>query len=172
MSQEFHKVYCPVCEELNYPLMQAFGNLVESDFKEKTHLFNGRYENLYLEVSKLPGLEMIVEEANKNAANILGCDVTDLQSGFWLNAMGPGHMTTAHTHDDGDEMLSGVYYVSVPEDSGQLVLTTENNLTKISPDEGYFIFFSPSLLHEVTENKSSGLRLSIAFNFGKKYQED
>lgn len=164
----FHKIYSPVCKILNDELVKGFQELTDNDFSRRSHNFHGRYENLYLDPDKIPGLRQLLDEAKKQAANLLNQKENELVTGFWLNAMQPGHITGAHTHDDDDEQLSGVYYVHVPENSGDLVLTLDNEKTVVTPEEGMFIFFSPSIEHEVTENKSSQLRLSIAFNFGQK----
>ena len=169
--QKITRVFSQPCLEVNQTVLEGFNALKEEDFKTKTHLFNGRFENLYLDPEKIPGLNVIVETAMQEAAKILNLDVNRLVSGFWLNAMRPGDMTTAHTHDDDDELLSCVYYISVPDDaekSGQLIITHDDEQTRITPQEGMFVFFSPATLHEVTENKTQETRLSIAFNFGEK----
>ena len=80
--------------------------------------------------------------------------------------MPPGSMTTLHTHDDYDELLSGVYYVRVPEDSGDLIIHHASEKIVISPTTGDFIFFNPDTRHEVTRNNSRQHRLSIGINFG------
>jgi hypothetical protein len=59
-----------------------------------------------------------------------------------------------------------VYYVRVPENCGDLVLTRGVASTRIIPRQGMFVFFSPDVMHEVTENKSDETRLSIGMNFG------
>ena len=82
--------------------------------------------------------------------------------------MPPGAITTKHSHDDDDELLSCVYYVAVPDNSGDLIIHTDNENLRINPEEGMFVFFKPDVMHEVTENLSSESRLSIAINFGKK----
>ena len=105
----------------------------------------------------------------EEASKILDIDKNKLVSGFWLNSMQPGDVTTAHTHDDDDELLSCVYYIKVPKDeqkSGDLVIIENNEKTVLKPKEGYFVFFSPATLHEVTKNESDDARPSIAFNFG------
>jgi len=166
MSDGYTQVFNQSCFDANQKIVARFELLSDNDFKAKTHLFNGRYENLYIEVEKLPELEFIINTAKENAANILKIDQSKLAYGFWLNEMQPGHVTTAHTHDDDDELLSCVYYIKVPEHSGNLIITENNEKTIITPKEGMFIFFSPATLHEVSENKSEESRLSIAFNFG------
>lgn len=159
-------IFSQSCFDVNEKVLTKFEQLNDEDFKEKTHLFNGRYENIYLEANKIPGLEVIVNVALENAANILNVKKEELTSGFWLNAMSTGDVTTAHTHDDDDELLSCVYYIKVPENSGDLILTENNKNTIIKPEEGSFVFFSPDTLHEVSKNQSGQSRLSIAFNFG------
>ena len=162
----YTKVFSQACFDINEKVLKKFEQLRDDDFKEKTHLFNGRYENIYLESDKIPALKVIIDTAMENAANILNIQREKLASGFWLNAMGSGDVTTAHTHDDDDEILSCVYYIKVPNDSGDLIITENNKKITIKPEEGNFIFFSSDTLHEVSKNKSEQSRLSIAFNFG------
>lgn len=154
------------CFSLNQQISEKYLQLDDDDFKEKTHLFNGRYENIYIDVIKIPELEVVVNAALEYAATILNMSKEKLASGFWLNEMNDSDITTAHTHDDDDELLSCVYYIKVPNKSGDLIITEKSQKITITPKEGEFIFFSPSTLHEVSENKSGDSRLSIAFNFG------
>ncbi len=162
----YTRVFSQSCFDVNKMVLEQFESLTDNDFKEKTHLFNGRYENIYLEVNKIPELKVIVNAALENAAKILNIKEEKLVSGFWLNAMAAGDVTTVHTHDDDDELLSCVYYIRVPENSGDLIITADNEKTIIKPEEGMFVFFSPDTLHEVSKNESAESRLSIAFNFG------
>ena len=162
----YTRVFDQSCFDVNQKVLGKFELLTDKDFKEKTHLFNGRYENIYLDVNKIPGLEVIVNAALENAENILNIEKEKLASGFWLNSMAAGDVTTAHTHDDDDELLSCVYYIKVPDNSGDLIITHDNQKTIIKPEEGMFVFFSPDTLHEVSKNESGQARLSIAFNFG------
>ena len=167
----YTRVFNQACFDVNEKVLTGFEKLGNDDFKVKTHLFNGRYENLYLDKEKIEGLDVIVDAANEEASKILKVDKEKLVSGFWLNSMQPGDVTTAHTHDDDDEVLSCVYYIKVPTDtekSGDLIISDKNERVVIPPKEGFFVFFSPSTLHEVTENESCEARLSIAFNFGIK----
>ena len=165
------RIFSQACLDVNEQVLTGFDALTEQDFTSRTHLFHGRFENLYLNPEKIPGLNVIVETATQEAAKILSIDVAELAVGFWLNAMQPGDLTTAHTHDDDDELLSGVYYARVPvaaEKSGQLIITIGEEKEYITPEEGLFVFFSPDTLHEVSKNETDEIRLSIAFNFGKK----
>ena len=85
---------------------------------------------------------------------------------FWFNEMRPGDITTLHTHNDDDELLSGVYYLDVPQDSGDIVFHTGDGKQTLTPARGDLFLFPPDLPHEVERNHSSGTRVSIAFNVG------
>jgi hypothetical protein len=135
----------------------------------KTHLFGGRYENIYLNQQHIPELAVLINEAILLAENIL--KVKNIRAGYWFNSMPPEAITTMHTHDDDDELLSGVYYVNVPQNSGNLIIHDDTDKShpetiEIIPTAGQFIFFRPDVRHEVSRNNSSEHRLSIGMNFG------
>ena len=133
---------------------------------ERTHYFQGRYENVYVPRKRMPAVELVLQAAVSGAAAFLERPEQGLSVGFWMNEMGPGHVTMPHSHDDDDELLSAVYYISVPRNSGRLVLRQGDASTTVTPREGLFVFFPPDVVHEVTENKSQETRLSIGMNFG------
>ncbi len=150
---------------------------IEADFLKyhnntnirKTHLFEGRYENIYLNEQHIPALKSLINEAVKLAEDFL--DIKNLRAGYWFNYMPPGATTTLHTHDDDDELLSCVFYVNVPENSGNLIIYYDSGDARqkkieIKSRTGDFIFFKPDVRHEVSKNNSSDFRLSIGFNFG------
>jgi hypothetical protein len=80
--------------------------------------------------------------------------------------MQPGANTTLHSHAEDDESLSAVFYVQVPENSGELIIHTGEGLIHHSPRESQWVFFSSQTPHEVSQNLSGRLRLSVAFNLG------
>ena len=151
---------------LNRQILDAYRGLGEGDFSRRTHHFGGRYENLYLERQRIPALARVLEGATAYAAEILAMPVRDLRCGFWLNDMGPGQATSRHTHAELDELLSGVYYVEVPPDSGELVVFDRRMRTLVQPEPGMLVFFRPEVPHEVSVNRSGGHRLSVGMNFG------
>jgi len=161
----------PGAETTNRRILEVFPTLGESDFTRRTHFFGGRFENLYLERDRIPGIETVLVHAEACAREILGPDPQSIRSGFWLNAQGPGQATSEHTHDELDELLSGVYYVKVPPTSGDLVLRDGHFRIHVTPVAGMFLFFPPSLSHRVETNRSEEYRLSIAFNFGPAGEE-
>ena len=149
--------------QFNQALLEQFHVMEQFDGVKKTHYFNGRFENIYLDEHHISSLIQLKADAKRRAENILNRPVEKM--GFWFNAMSKGAVTTLHCHDDDDEQLSGVYYVSVPEGSGQLIIHGPDSRYEHAPKQGQWVFFSPQTPHEVTENLSNGCRLSIAFNF-------
>jgi Rps23 Pro-64 3,4-dihydroxylase Tpa1-like proline 4-hydroxylase len=160
-------------QALNTDITTGFLANHQRDDVLKTHLFDGRYENIYLTSEHIPALTMLIDEATELAESILQLD--NLRAGYWFNFMPPGSTTTVHRHDDDDELLSAVYYVDVAENSGNLIIydDTKNESfgeagkVEITPTAGNFIFFKPDVRHEVTRNNSSKSRLSIGINFGQ-----
>lgn len=158
--------FMPDAAEINREIMDAYVLLREQDLLRRSHFFGGRYENLYLERELIPAIGKVLEQAEFYAKNLLENSAQKLRSGFWVNDMSPNEVTTEHDHDDYDEMLSGVYYVQVPQDSGELVIVDQHSRTLLTPQAGMFVFFAPSVLHSVSANRSGERRISIGMNFG------
>lgn len=148
----------------NERLVADYLSLLDAEDTRKSHYFDGRFENIYVNRQNSRALQQVLQVAEQAAQEISGRG--PLQTGFWFNDMPPGHKTTPHTHDDGDELLSGVYYVTTPQHSGNLLLGSGNDRLVIEPRAGLMVFFSPSLLHEVETNHSPESRISIGMNFG------
>jgi uncharacterized protein (TIGR02466 family) len=158
----------------NAAIIDGFLKHYQDDDVKKTHLFGGRYENIYLNQQHIPELKTLGDEAIAFAEDIL--NTKNLRIGYWFNYMPPNASTTLHTHDDDDELLSAVYYLLVPEDSGNLIIYDDTDTSnsemaqkkriEISPKAGEFIFFKPDVRHEVSKNNSKEYRLSVGINFG------
>jgi len=161
-----HTGFMPDAIEVNRQIIEAYLQLDEQDFLKRTHFFNGRYENLYLQLECIPAIGRVLEYAEQYASNILQNIDGQLRSGFWINDMGPKTSTTEHDHDEDDELLSGVYYAQVPPNSGELNIVDVHSRTLIKPQEGMFVFFAPSVRHSVSVNYSGERRISIGMNFG------
>jgi len=150
---------------VNIEIIQQFNQYRDTDEVRRTHFFAGRYENIYLDIDKVPAMRKVMDQAHRYAQQILKTD-QELKRGFWFNLMMPGQVTQSHTHDDDDECLSAVYYVDTPQNSGDLLLNTSSEVVRVQPQAGKFVFFAPDIPHEVTENKSNFERLSLGMNFG------
>ena len=163
-----HFAYLANASAINEKIVEGFMLNKDDDLTKKTHLFEGRYENIYIDREKIPEIKQIIGQAINFVAEILELNTEQLQCGFWFNSMQPGDVTKPHTHDDDDELMSGVYYIEVPESSGRLLLGITGHHVTIEPEAGKMVFFKPNVVHEVTKNLSQHHRLSIGMNFGLK----
>lgn len=117
--------------------------------------------------------------ANKEFSKYTG--INDLMMGnFWININGSGDYNLAHDHQK--SVLSGVYYVDVPEENmGNIVLERNDhseyfldrykntnyfsqlNLS-LTPKTGRAYIFPSWIKHRVDKNETQSERISIAFN--------
>jgi hypothetical protein len=164
-STPLHQARLPHAASLNEQILAGYAGLSDQDYSHQSHFIGGRFENLYLERGRISGLADVLTFAEGAARDILR-HPGPLRGGFWLNAMEAGDTTSEHTHEENDELLSGVYYVAVPPDSGDLVLRDGPLIVRMTPRAGTFLFFPPSLTHWVETNHNPGLRLSVGMNFG------
>jgi hypothetical protein len=146
------------------PLVKRFRQLRDHPQTRATHWFGERFENLYMERDLLPEFSPVADFVLACAAQIL--DRTELKYGFWFNDMGPGQRTSRHDHLENDELLSAVLYLSAPEDAGELVLHDAPAVIRVTAEAGLLVLFPPEVPHEVSVNRSTENRLSVAFNFG------
>ncbi len=99
----------------------------------------------------------------------------------WVNINRKGDKNRRHLHLDTSIILSGVYYVSVPENSGNIrfydprgawvkemidhhYFNDNYEYHYITPKEGLILFFPSWLEHDVEESQSDEERISIGFN--------
>ena len=97
----------------------------------------------------------------------------------WANINDPGTGNIMHTHGDAD--FSGIIYISVHEDCGDLFIHNLNvpirDLTqafpfsrntksghRITPEDGMIVLFPGNTPHSVLVNRSAENRISVAFN--------
>ena len=159
-------------QTINAGLAQAILAFPVDAFSRRSHFFHGRYENLYIDADRLPGLKTILDTVLERAAQILGQATEELRLGFWLNIMNKGDVTSLHSHDDDDELLSAVYYIQVPEGSGLFRLHLDNEIMDVKPFAGRLMFFNPALAHEVGEHHSETPRIAIGINIGPALPEN
>jgi hypothetical protein len=155
----------PDADALNDRLLERFESLRDSPDTRRSHFFHGRYENLYIDQKRIPEILPLITAAEQAARQVLHRP-GQLRCGFWFNQMGPGHRTSLHSHEEDDELLSAVYYVTAPNDSGDLMMEASPVSIRVRPSPGLMVLFPPDLPHAVDTNQSGQDRLSVAFNFG------
>ena len=105
---------------------------------------------------------------------------------MWANVNPPGGMNRAHQHPN--SLWSGVYYIKVPKNSGNLKIDDPRSVacmsrprqkkgevpsrlhreTHYEPIAGRCIMFPSWLTHCVDPNESDDIRISVSFNFLQK----
>jgi len=92
---------------------------------------------------------------------------------MWINISSFGCYNSLHSHGPHFNKpinLSGVLYLKVPKDSGNIVFYDPfdlNRFINFSPEEKMIIIFPDQLLHMVEPNLNQEEdRISIAFNYG------
>ena len=153
-------------EAINKSLLNQFESVKNEPDIKKTHHFMGRFENTYIPTDRIPAVSAILDMGRCYAAEILKLKPEELRLGYWFNEMQPGHETSLHTHEEEDELLSAVYYITAPQNSGDLVILNGGETINIPPLAGCMVLFKPEVAHRVETNNSGILRLSVAINFG------
>ncbi|MEN8174270.1 MAG: hypothetical protein ABFS23_00815, partial [Pseudomonadota bacterium] len=125
-------------EALNRALIAGFERLREAPETRRSHLFGGRYENIYPPRAALPEIEPLIALVEETATGLLTLE-GPLRTGFWFNEMQPGQRTTLHSHDDDDELMSAVYYVTAPQNCGRLLFHQDPATLSITPDAGMLV---------------------------------
>jgi len=156
-------------EELGKTCIENYGNR----FNENS--YDTRSEDISIpfsdEIRKIVD-QMSMAYRNKfNKSLILNDELIN----FWAQVHYKNESTQSHNHLNRDcpkdsPDLSGVYYVKVPKNSGDLILRYQKHTLDLSsfvfkPEEKNFIIFESGLYHQVTPNLNEEPRIIISFNF-------
>jgi len=162
----FHELIFETTDTLNASLYARFMELYASGRTRQTHHVEGRFENNYIEAAAIPDIVTVLDVVKQHAGQLLDRPADSLRAGFWFNVMQAGHRTSLHHHDENDELLSAVYYIRVPEHSGNLILHDKDRKVSVQAQQGKLVMFAPGVMHEVTAHLGTGVRLSVAMNIG------
>lgn len=129
---------------------------------------------------KLSLVDNIVSSHIKKYFRMLGNEQQEYAiTAQWANINDPGTANIMHTHGDSD--FSGIVYINVTEDSGDLFIhnlhVPTRDLTRhfpftrntssghrITPENGMIVLFPGNTAHSVLVNRSAENRISVAFN--------
>ena len=127
---------------------------------------------VFADLKKL--LDRHVASFAKEAGFDLGGRKLKLDS-LWVNVMKPGGTHSGHLHPH--SVVSGTFYVAVPEGSGALKLEDPRlpMLMAAPPRDGTFVYAEPRdgalflweswLRHEVMTSAAKAERISVSFNY-------
>ncbi len=104
---------------------------------------------------------------------------------IWVNILGEGGHHSGHIHPG--SVISGTYYVAVPEGAGRIkfedprlaMMMAAPQLTDdapeearrfvyVAPREGHCLMWESWLRHEVMPSRTDEARISVSFNYGLK----
>lgn len=164
---------------------------LEGENREQFPELHSFREDRFVSLEDVPSVRVVLEyfmTGCREIARERKWDLTrsELSLGsFWMHATAPGDLTQLHTHKP--SVLSGVYYVDKPEDSGDLVFVDVNEFHDYEPpslpgevdpistpqvlvkaSEGTMLVFPSWLPHKVPKNMSTRKRVSISFNAALK----
>lgn len=151
---------------------------------DASHSFS---EDRFVTVEEVPAIGIILEYFIKGCNAIArerNWDIREQEvslQNYWVHATLPGEITQHHDHKPG--VLSGVYYVDKPENSGDLVFVDVNPYHEYRPAvlpgtsdpisrpevtmpaaDGTMLVFPSWLPHKVARNDSDRRRVSVSFN--------
>ncbi len=165
--------YFPDIDDLSH------GNIINAIHSNKnkitySHKINGRWENQYLSIEFFPQIKKIFYFACKVGREIIDIPlvIPHKEMGlpideFWFNISKPGESTGWHDHKN-RSLLSGVYYLKVPDNAGNINFREKNgdqfHEWQIRSQTGKMILFHSNIEHSVSKNRSKDNRISIAFN--------
>lgn len=147
------------------------------------------YDLPYLQKLKKTIHELVTKHAIKYVQEAREVEGLEIEFDFdfgWVNVKEPGQRIDMHAH--ADSTITSTYYIKVPENSGnisfvdisELVIVDGEYISKnpspkiksITPKEGHLIFFPSYVMHEVEQNKSNDLRISLSTDFNLKIDKD
>ena len=173
------------------PLQQTYLNVSQEVFqfiKSQDFLYhgNGWMTNEYF--LEYPEMKSVKDSITNKVKSYLydTCGISDKiipeLVTSWVNLHRKGDRAQIHNHTN--SIISGVWYISSPKNSGKLLVYNEKMLfgkflefpvekfnefnssfRGFTPQKGDLILFPSDLKHDVTPNKSDEERFSLAFNY-------
>ena len=136
-----------------------------------SHYINNRWENIYLTPVLIPSVLPLLTFATSFAKKtfkqklIIPHELYGFEKNeFWFNIAKPGESTELHNHK-AKSSISGVFYLKVPENSGNIIFTSgKKHKLEIQAKPANIILFPSLLNHYVPKNHSYLDRISLSFN--------
>ena len=142
-----------------------------------THFIKNRWENIYLNPKHIPSILPLLSKIHSIAIKTFHTKLAPHQTlviphqllgyeknEFWFNSALPGESTGVHNHN-GKAIISGVYYLQLPKNCGNIVFVKDNKeKLEISVKPKQLLLFPSGLDHFVQNNNGSKNRISVAFN--------
>lgn len=145
----------------------------------------GGYQSQNIFRNQFEEIDILLNEIEKHVQiygkNVLRLKKAPAVNNLWVNINGYKDHNRSHVHPK--SIISGVFYIKVPENSGNLMFENANSPSRylnpedveiyneanstswqIIPKENTLILFPSWTIHEVLPNLNKKERISIAFN--------
>lgn len=159
-------------------------------WSEKNYLFGytsyGSMDQLHLFSSSFTQLKKKIDKQVNHYVKELGWDISSTElhcSKMWTNVMPRGTIHPGHIHPL--SVISGTFYVSLPKKNIPALKFEDPRFTQMMaappkkknvpvkninfynfiPKNGEVVLFESWLRHEVMQNNSDDLRISVSFNY-------
>jgi uncharacterized protein (TIGR02466 family) len=153
------------------------------NLKESRKISNvGGFQSKDLNYKKNKLLNNLIKNLNKyinDYSKIFSLKYELAISNIWININNHKDFNLEHTHPD--SIISGSFYIKVPENSGNIIFHNQNNFYMDSkdviiqneynsmtwgyePKENLLLLFPSWLKHHVEPNMSNEARISMSFN--------
>jgi hypothetical protein len=90
-------------------------------------------------------------------------NATSTPTAVWFNISPKNAHHRWHSH--GGASSIGVFYIQIPESSGNIEFKHKDKIISIAPYEGLLLIAPAGIQHQVLPNNSNHDRISMAFNF-------
>ena len=87
---------------------------------------------------------------------------------IWCTRMGENSFHKAHDH--AGQVVSGTFYVSLPDNSSPIVFKDDDKYVEYNVQEGDLLLWPADVIHGVPLNKSTTFRETISFNLNSKVE--
>ncbi len=177
----------PVNDAIRKELAQLDWDKLDEENRAAFGPLHSFREDRFIPIDDLPSIRTVLEYFLSGCNDIARERKWDLMESqltlgnYWVHVTPPGELTQSHTHKPA--VLSGVYYVDKPENSGDLVFVDVNPFHEYNPkslpgeidpitspqaifkvEEGTMIIFPSWLPHKAPRNNSDRNRVSVSFN--------
>ena len=170
-------------------IMLAQDDVAGNRWCEK-HGYNGytSFASITDLADQIPTFKSLEKKLDAHALAFAKAQHWDIRGGkpvcdsMWVNVLPEGGAHTSHIHTN--SVISGTYYVSVPQGAGPIVFEDPRHVMMMAapprkanaprefrshlsetPKAGTVLLWESFLRHEVPLNKADGLRISVSFNY-------
>ena len=110
----------------------------------------------YSDTKEIPWIDKFLKNCFSTA------NLTNIPTAVWFNVNSKNAHHRWHSH--GAASTIGIFYIRIPNDSGNIEFRHNKEILSITPYEGLLLIAPAGIEHQVLPNNSNEDRISMAFN--------